>query len=84
MSAKKQYDLCAYLNTVMKMMKERHPDCRFTILATYPSNELDEDGAPTVNAALTSHETDLDLLSHQIEQIQQRIDAERPTTDSDD
>lgn len=81
MSAKKQFELCNYLSTVMKMMKERHPDCRFTLMATYPSGALDEDGNPTVDAALTSHETDLSVVSHQIGQIQQSINGERGADD---
>ena len=81
MSDKKQLELCNYLSTVMKMMKERHPGCRFTLMASCEGTERDEDGEPTVNVALASNEGDLDVLIHRLEQIKERIEGERGEAD---
>ena len=66
-------DLGRYLSNVLKMMKERHPDYRFTVMGSFDdASEPDEDGDPTTSVALVSSEGDLGLIIDRLVQVQLR------------
>ena len=71
-------DLGRYIGTVLAMMKERHPDYRFTIMGSFEDpTQLDEDGDPTLTVALVSSEIDLEVIINRLVQVQMRIEKRR-------
>ena len=68
----KEEKLGSYMKTVMQMMKQRHPECQFTLMANFDTG-TDAQGDPTIAVALVSNEPCIPAIIDHLNQVNDRV-----------
>jgi hypothetical protein len=75
-NASKFVELSTYMTTVRKMMNERHPDCRFTIIASYDQPSPVDPTKSDVTVRIVGNDGDIPAIIKRLQRCQKALDEQ--------